>query len=419
MSDRILKILVNTITSRTKYTFDFVFEQRGISYELLTPNSDLSWIDLNYSDHEIPDVPTLKPSPILAEEDIRSEFHFNTFAEAFEFDGRLDYFASIFVTLTRMEEYGASSKDQFGRFPVEESVLFQNNILDKAMCDRWADKIFEIVKIDRALPNVEMQITFDIDNAYAYKYKSGMRRNLSYARDVLKRDNRRIRERKQVEQGVQDPYDTYDAIEEVARRTQNVQIFWLVEHQGKFDRNIKIEEQPIIDLIQRLTKVADVGIHPSFSSFGSYTKVLNEKEKLEQATKTKIYRSRQHFLRFQLPETYEHLMKAGITDDFSLGFAGNYGFRCGTARSVKWFNLRSNAVTDLTLHPFVYMDGTLNEYMSLSIEESKSAILKLYKEIANYGGTFRCIWHNETIGDYGKWKGWQEVLNFTIDLHYE
>jgi hypothetical protein len=99
-----------------------------------------------------------------------------------------------------------------------------------------------------------------------------------------------------------------------------------------------------------------------------------------------------------------------------MGFADVVGFRIGTSRPVKWFDLQKNKVTQLTLHPFAFMDGTLNEYLKLTPELAKEKISELFSEVKNYGGEFSFIWHNETIGDYGIWKGWKTVFEWSVDL---
>ena len=99
-----------------------------------------------------------------------------------------------------------------------------------------------------------------------------------------------------------------------------------------------------------------------------------------------------------------------------MGFADHVGFRAGTARPFKWFDLTKNVVTNLTVHPFVFMDGTLNEYMKLNPEEAIKRIDVLYQEVVACGGEYSFIWHNETIGDYGIWKGWSKVFEYSVSL---
>lgn len=100
-----------------------------------------------------------------------------------------------------------------------------------------------------------------------------------------------------------------------------------------------------------------------------------------------------------------------------MGYAEQTGFRAGTARTFKWFNLRKNETTDLVIHPFVYMDGTLKEYLNLSPKEAVLRIAQLYKEVQKFGGAFCFLWHNETIGGYQHWKDYHSVFKANFEIN--
>ena len=165
-----------------------------------------------------------------------------------------------------------------------------------------------------------------------------------------------------------------------------------------------------------MKQVAKIGLHPSYGSNYSDKKLFEERNRINQITETTIIESRQHFLKVSLPHTYRRLIAEGFKKDYSMGFADQPGFRLGTAHPVYFFDLELNQATDYKLIPFVYMDGTFNEYMNCSIEESKQIVQDLVNEVKQFGGVFCFIWHNETIGDIGKWIGWSAVLDYTLTL---
>jgi hypothetical protein len=419
-------VLVDDITARIQYTFDFIFKMRGVEYTLVDSIDAFNEFDgskLNYSKQNSSNGVSLTPSGLLNETEM---WHGNLdrvkteFIDCLSFNGNQDSVASIFYVLTRMEEYNCNSYDDHDRFPFSNSILKKYDWVELAVCDRWASYIIvDLLKIEIIKSKVEIIPTFDIDNTYAYLLKSGKRRVLSKLRDAIKLDKKRIKERKSVEGGEKDPYDTFDKIIEVGSQFSSAKVFWLTASEGSKDRNVPIENEQHRKLIQRVANSVEVNIHPSYGSFLNASQVKAEKKDLESITGSSIVCSRQHFLRFQLPNSYRGLIEAGIRDDYSMGFAENVGFRSGTARAHKWFDIERNEVTELTLHPFIYMDGTLLEYMSLTPVESTSRIQKLYSEIQDFGGNFIFLWHNETIGEYGKWKGWSQVLDFTLNLKNE
>lgn len=414
-----VKVLVPKITPRVQYTMDFVFKARELSYELVTELSGTEEESiLVYGLEKIDGYVHFAACELLFEDTIGSyslEKMEVDHIEMLSFNGVTDVFASIFFVLSRYEEYLGHPKDEHGRFRASASLQMQYGWMEKCICDRWAEAVLSKLNLvpDRSL---RMIPSFDIDNTFAYKLKLGKQRFLSSLRDILKRDVQRIQERRRVEQGGHDPYDTFARIREIVQTYELTRVFWLIAPTGPKDRNISIKNTEHQELIRKMDDRASVGLHPGYASNGSSQRILSEKQALEKVLGHSVEHSRQHFLRFNLPNTYQALEICGFRHEYSMGYAECLGFRNGTGRPFPWFDLGANRISELIVHPFAYMDGTLNEYMHLSIPESKIRIAALYQEMAAFGGDFVFIWHNETVGNYKKWKGWSEVLDFTLNL---
>lgn len=424
-----LLVFVEQISERVNYTFDFVFKERKIEYVITNDFVQFERFEgtkLNYSERHFENVVKVSPSNLLFDESIdnygisKSTFYNE---ECLSFNDTVDPFASIFYILSRMEEYTTISTDKFGRFEGKNSVLYRFEWNEKVICDRWSVDIINFLNSNNCniceieKPTIKIVPTFDIDNAYAYKHKGILRTAMATLKDFAFGRSKRLLERQKVQTGfMKDPYDTYDRICALAESGIDVKIFWLLGDFAKYDRNISHRRQKQKKLIQRMSEVATVGIHPSFKS-NSYDFYLhNEIERLEDIIKKRVYSSRQHFLSLKLPNTYKTLIEQEIRDDYTMGFADIVGFRIGTARPVNWFDLSKNKITSLTLHPFAFMDGTLNEYLKLTPSEAKDKISNLFNEVSQFGGEFTFIWHNETIGNYGIWKDWSEVFELSVSL---
>ena len=419
-------VFVDKITARIEYTFDFIFKSRGIDYSLVLNIDEFNQASipkLNYSAFNTEES-TINSCGILLEEGIRtleiSKGKFNSI-ECLTFDAVQDPIASIFYVLTRYEEYTCQSKDEHDRFPAKESILIKYSWIEQCVCDRWALEILRIIEVENLIVESDSKLipTFDIDNTYAYKLKTGKVKILSICKDILTFNFARLMERRAVNKGEKDPYDTFDVIREIGAKHMDMKLFWLIGERSEKDRNISIENLEHQQLITSLDRDFEVNLHPSYNSNGVAQIIKKEKISLQYVLDRVVIRSRQHYLRFELPRTFNSLISAGFQHEYSMGFAERVGFRSGTARSHFWFNLETNEITKLKIHPFAYMDGTLNEYMNLSISESKQKIKDLFTEVSTFGGDFIFIWHNETIGDYNKWKGWSEVLHYTLSLKDE
>jgi len=210
--------------------------------------------------------------------------------------------------------------------------------------------------------------------------------------------------------GKNDPYDTYAYLKKIQEEYGLESIyFFLLGDRGEFDKNVSHTSKELHKLIDEVSSYAQVGIHPSYGSYLDPVQLEKEVGRLKEITNKEVKLSRKHFLKLSVPETYRNLEKIGVTNDYTMGYADNVGFRASICTPFTFFDVLQNKVLNLTIHPFAYMDGTLNEYLGLSISEAQEKIVGLKKQVQEVGGEFIGIWHNETVNDRGIWKGWREV----------
>ncbi len=421
-------VFVEHITERLGYTLEFVFKDRGVLY---TVTNDVKVFELskefklNYSNVEIQSNLQIQPANLLFDEEIlpygiTKGLFFKE--ECLAFNYKIDPLASIFYVLSRMEEYIVKNRDQHDRFIAKESILYRFDWMEKLVCERWSmDLIAKMQQhgFNETVNPIPLKIipSFDIDNAYAFLHKGLLRRWGAIVKDFLGNKWKRMNERNRVLLGLKkDPYDTFEQILQLTNDFDEIFVFWLLGDYAKYDRNVHHKKKAQRNLIRQVNESAVLGIHPSYKSNSYEYFFYVEKERLEHIIHAPIIHSRQHFLMLKFPNTYRTLLEMGIKHDYTLGFAEELGFRAGTVRSFKWFDLLRNETTDLVIHPFSYMDGTLNDYLRLNPDEAIQKIKVLFTEVSQFGGDFIFIWHNETIGNYGRWEHWQKVFQETIQL---
>ena len=122
------------------------------------------------------------------------------------------------------------------------------------------------------------------------------------------------------------------------------------------DKNISPGQKTLQKLIADHVKKYPVGIHPSWQSGDDPSLLKKEMDSLQAITGNRVLSSRQHYIRFTLPETYRGLIENGIQSDYSLGYGSINGFRASVASPFFWYDLKKELQTELTLYPFCYME---------------------------------------------------------------
>jgi hypothetical protein len=162
-------------------------------------------------------------------------------------------------------------------------------------------------------------------------------------------------------------------------------------------------------LVKQHVKKYIVALHPSWQSGDSVSLLKKEKQQLEAMSESPVTRSRQHYIRFLLPEGYKCLTEAGLTDDYSMGYGSINGFRASVANSFFWYDLDKEEQTSLRIHPFCFMEANSFYEQRYSAQEAYIELMHYYTQCKEVNGTLISIWHNNFLGTGKAFAGWKEI----------
>lgn len=419
----------DTITPRLRYIVDFFSGEIFNDPIQLTsdPESFKSFQGpkLNYSGKDFSETEFfIKSTSLLFEKDIRPtaidcfELNFHKAFFGTKGDFPFDIFAASFYLLSRYEEYLPYAKDEYGRFSHKESIAFKEGFLHLPIVNIWAEDLKKALQ--RKFPALVFKpgqfkclLTYDIDIAYAFKHKGLFLTTAGMLRSLLKGEWDDFIQRWQViNSKAKDPYDCYEWLDALHLycRVKPYYFFLVAKRSGKYDKNTPTNVPAFRQLIEYYANTYKVGIHPSWQSGDDPALLKEEIEWMEVVTDKPVTNSRQHYIRFSLPDTYRKLLEVGIKKDFSMGYGSINGFRASVCSSFHWYDLEKEAVTDLKLFPFCYMDANSFFELKQNPQQAYNELMHYYNTVRKYNGIFIPIWHNNILGNDPLCKGWREMF---------
>jgi hypothetical protein len=321
-----------------------------------------------------------------------------------------DVFAMAFWCLSRYEEYQPFVPDEHNRFSSSQSLFSENGLLEAPVLDIALELFYTTTGL---LPGDKYAIypTVDIDMGFKHLGKGIKLGILSFFKSLIYFKLNTVIESINAHIFRKDPWDTYDyIIDKLNNLKSRVRIFVQAGSRGQYDKPVNLNYKKFKTRILALQANFSIGLHPGYIDGATAEGIVASKKLLETNLYTIVNRSRHHFIRISLPNTYQNLLVAGVVHDYSMGFADNVGFRAGTGHSFRFYNLSNEKATHLVVHPFCAMDVSLKKYMEMDTKAAIEKITNLKDICKRHGIPFTFIFHNESLSDKNEWTGWRQVF---------
>ena len=317
---------------------------------------------------------------------------------------RTDIVYNTFFFISRAEEVINKQRDEHGRFLAKYSILGQNNRLMIPMVDEYARMLMKLLDLPLPTPSFsQIYLTHDIDTVAHYRHWRGA------IGGILRGQWRKVIA--SLKNLHNDPAFTFSWLIAQDKKVEGAECIYFVK-----DTMGKGYDYPQYKLDGKDFETAEMLIENSGAKIGWHGSYYGgDKANILLGDKAGLHRS--HYLRCSIDQM-QRLAEVGVTDDFTMMFPDQVGFRLQTTRAVRWINPKTMTLTDLVLHPLTVMDCTLSNsnYMNLSEDEAYFECQRLFDKVHQNAGEVVILWHNTIIADNGYHRSlYPKLLNLLIE----
>ena len=412
---------------RLRYVAYLIELYAGIDVSVITSRdalpSSISDAVFVYADEPIEGFPLhIVPSGLLGQQAVTSivceEMNWKGSPVLFPTAGTIpvDLLSAIFFVVSRYEEYTATPLDNYGRFDFQQSWQHRAGVLHLPIAQVWIKLLLQSIQeiypdFSFTPPAFSLRSSFDIDMGWMYRHKPWWLR-MAY---LFQSEGRSVLMGRK-----SDPADVYAWLDDLHQQHQisPTYFFHVGQQRGRYDKQVLPSVPAMQQLIRNHVDRYLVGWHPSWRS-GDDTQVWkDEKHAFEQLTGGAVACSRQHYIRMRIPGTYRQLVDAGVLHDYSMGYGSTQGFRAGMAIDFRWYDVERDQLTELTLHPFCFMDANSIFEHQESVEEAEQRFQAFVNDLKQFGGTLHSVWHNIFLADTSTYRHWRSLYQRLLTRYH-
>nr|WP_299343327.1 polysaccharide deacetylase family protein [Allomuricauda sp.] len=429
-----LLVYTHKITNRLSYTAKQIFDGiLGIETSFTTKVEDFikhKGPKITYSKQPLQNEFFIRSNDLLFEQGINdfsiSVEHWDGIPCFFACDEKssipYDVLSASFFLLSRYEEYLPHVKDSFGRFPAKESLAHQNGFLELPVVDLWAYKLFRKLKerfpdMERKKRKYRFSSIVNVTTSHAYAYR-GISRSLGgFLLDLGNFRLRRVAERTAVLLGLsKDPYDNFETLVGIHKGFPiRTMFFFQFAEYSAHDKNISTNNNKFRYLIKSMADYSKVSLSTSYLSSTNTEVLEEEKRRLGDLIHRPITYSRLRYNRVNVPITYRNLVDVEFTDDFSMGYTHEIGFRAGTCTPFYFYDIPLETKQPLKVHPFAGFDYAFMKYKKAN--EVFAKMDTVFRSVKEVNGELVVVFSNELLGSPHK-INWMELYKALLKRYY-
>lgn len=333
-----------------------------------------------------------------------------------------DIFSASFYLLSRYEEYLPHIKDVYGRFPPTESLAYKQNFLRIPVVDIWAFKLLDALKA--RFKNLTYQkrdynytSIIDVTTSHCFAYRGLVRGLAGFILDIGTFRLGRAFQRVVVGLGLKkDPYDNFDELIAMHKTCEVKSMFFFqFAEYSTYDKNVSINNNKFRYLIKSVADYSIVSLAASYGSSGNIDLLLDEKKQLSGVVNRSIDYSRLRYNKVTVPVTYRNLVSAEFTNDYTMGYTHEVGFRAGTCTPFFFYDIPLELQLSIKIHSFAAHDYALKKLQNKV--DILTVLNTLSQHVKDVQGEFITIFSNELLGTPYK-INWLELYRSIIHKYH-